>query len=369
MAYPTAYREVTYRGRRPVLGRVRRTAVAGLLFGLSAVAAAGAILTSISVFSTRSTTAFRNADPSVLLAKTLPAPTVFAIAHRSRFPSADELAEIANNLTDTTGSIPPVAAVAAPPDANLTVMLKTVKTVSFTAPARHDIQLPTPAAVSRATAAKVAAVAAKNDVPALFKRDAEPTSSPTVSSYALASVAPTEASPTTKAIGAIKALLSPGSVDDGEPIPEADKRTAVYDIVGATVYMPNGTKLVAHSGHAHRMDNPKYINVKNWGPTPPNVYRLTLREALFHGVRAIRLNPVDESKMLGRDGMLAHSYMLGPRGESNGCISFQDYPKFLAAFQRGEVDRVVVVPDLRQEPLRMARAKGRLADTYAAAGR
>lgn len=363
MAYPTAFRDVTHRGGRRFLGRVQRTAMATLIFGLSAVAAAGAILTSISVFSTRSTNAFRSADPTMILAKTLPAPTVFAIAHRSRFPSADEIAEIANNLTDVTGSIPPVAAVVVPPDVSMAP--KTVKTVSFTAPAPQDIQPHAPAAptaVSKTTAAKVA-LSAKSDVPAMFKRD-EPTTSPTVSSYALASVAPEQVSPTTRAIGAIKALLTPGV--DESPIPEADKRTAVYDIVGATVHMPNGTKLVAHSGHAHRMDNPKYIGVKNWGPTPPNVYRLTMREALFHGVRAIRLNPVDESKMLGRDGMLAHSYMLGPRGESNGCISFQDYPKFLAAFQRGEVDRVVVIPDLRQEPLRVARAKGRLADTYAA---
>ena len=365
MAYPTAYRDVTHRGSRPFLGRVQRTVMGTLIFGLSAVAAAGAILTSISVFSTRSTNAFRSADPTMILAKTLPAPTVFAIAHRSQFPAADEIAEIANNLTDVTGSIPPVAAVVVPPDVFLGP--KTVKTVSFTAPARSDIQPQAPMApaaaapVGKAAIAK-AAVAAKSDVPALFKRD-EPTASPTVSSYALASVAP-EASPTAKAIGSIKAMFTPG-VDEG-PIPEADKRTAVYDIVGATVHMPNGTKLVAHSGHAFRMDNPKYIGVKNWGPTPPNVYRLTMREALFHGVRAIRLNPVDESKMLGRDGMLAHSYMLGPRGESNGCISFQDYPKFLAAFQRGEVDRVVVIPDLKQEPLRMARARGRLADTYAA---
>lgn len=362
MAYPTAtYRDVTHRGGRVFLGRVQRTAMGTLIFGLSAVAAAGAILTSISVFSTRSTNAFRSVDPTMILAKTLPAPTVFAIAHRSQFPAADE---IANDVTEVTGSIPPVAAIAVLPDVSLGP--KTVKTVSFTAPARQDIQPPPAAAapVGKAAIAK-AAVAAKSDVPALFKREPEPTASPTVSSYALASVAPEEVSPTAKAIGSLKALLSPGTVDDG-PIPEADKRTAVYDIVGATVHMPNGTKLVAHSGHAHRMDNPKYINVKNWGPTPPNVYRLTMREALFHGVRAIRLNPVDEDKMLGRDGMLAHSYMLGPRGESNGCISFQDYPKFLAAFQRGEVDRVVVIPDLKQEPLRMARARGRLADTYAA---
>jgi hypothetical protein len=361
MAYPTAYRDVTYRGRRPLLGRVRRTAIAALLFGLSAVSAAGAILTSISVFSTRSTSAFRGADPTMILAKTLPAPTVFAIAHRSQFPAADEMA----NIAEVTGSIPPVAELALAPDANITVMPKTVRTVSFTPPSSMNVQPQapvSPAAVSKATAAKVA-VAAKSDVPALFKREPEPTASPTVSSYALASVEPTAVAPPSTVMSKLRSLL-PGQ--PAEDVPEADRRTAVYDIVGATVHMPNGAKLVAHSGYGPRLDNPGHIKVKNWGPTPPNVYKLSLREALFHGVRAIRLNPIDEGQMFGRDGMLAHTYMLGPRGDSNGCISFQDYPKFLAAFQRGEVDRIVVVPDLKQEPLRMARAKGRLADTYAA---
>jgi hypothetical protein len=330
--------------------------MATVAFGLSAVAAAGAIVTSVSVFNTRQNLAFRSADPGLLLARSLPAPTTFAIAHRSQFPAMDAVEMPASPMADITGSIPPATDLAVGP--------KTVKTVSFMAPAPAPVA-DTPLPMGKPAAAK-ATVAAKTDVPPMFRREAEPAASTTVSSYALAS-APPEVSPTAKAIGSIKALFTPGA-DEG-PIPEADKRTAVYDIVGATVHMPNGTKLVAHSGHAHRMDNPKFINVKNWGPTPPNVYRLTMREALFHGVRAIRLNPVDESKMMGRDGMLAHSYMLGPRGESNGCISFADYPKFLAAFQRGEVDRVVVVPDLRQEPLRLARAKGRLADTYAAAGR
>jgi hypothetical protein len=48
--------------------------------------------------------------------------------------------------------------------------------------------------------------------------------------------------------------------------------------------------------------------------------------------------------MYGRDGMLAHTYMLGPNGQSNGCVSFKNYDKFLQAFLRGEVDRLVVVP-------------------------
>lgn len=129
-----------------------------------------------------------------------------------------------------------------------------------------------------------------------------------------------------------------------------DARTAVYDISARTVYMPNGARLEAHSGLAEKMDNPRYIHVRMRGPTPPNVYNLTLREKLFHGVRAIRLNPVDERKMFGRDGMLAHTYMLGPSGQSNGCVSFRDYDKFLRAFLDGEVDRLVVVESLNGAP-------------------
>ena len=127
--------------------------------------------------------------------------------------------------------------------------------------------------------------------------------------------------------------------------PELDSRTAIYDISARTVFLPNGQKLEAHSGLYDKMDDPKYVHVRMRGATPPNVYDLTLREQLFHGVRAIRLNPVDERKMFGRDGMLAHTYMLGPNGQSNGCVSFKDYDKFLQAFLRGEVDRLVVVPE------------------------
>jgi len=36
--------------------------------------------------------------------------------------------------------------------------------------------------------------------------------------------------------------------------------------------------------------------------------------------------------------------MLGPDGQSNGCVSLQDYPKFLEAFLRGDIDRLIVLP-------------------------
>jgi hypothetical protein len=142
------------------------------------------------------------------------------------------------------------------------------------------------------------------------------------------------------------------------PLPEPDSHTAVYDISAHTVYLPGGEKLEAHSGLGDKLDDPRYVNAKDRGPTPPNVYELALREELFHEVRAIRLNPVGGDNMFGRDGMLAHSYMLGPNGQSNGCVSFKDYPAFLHAYLRGEVDRLVVVPHLGNTSWRTASARG-----------
>ena len=138
--------------------------------------------------------------------------------------------------------------------------------------------------------------------------------------------------------------------DDSTSLPDSDSRTAIYDIAAHAVYLPNGDRLEAHSGLAGNLDNPQYVSLKGRGPTPPNVYNLTLRKQPFHGIRAIRLIPVGEGKMFGRDGILAHSYMLGPNGQSNGCVSFSNYPAFLNAFLRGEVDRLVVVEHLANAP-------------------
>jgi hypothetical protein len=135
---------------------------------------------------------------------------------------------------------------------------------------------------------------------------------------------------------------------------EEDGRTAIYDITARTMYLPSGRRLEAHSGFGDLMDNPRYVHVRMQGATPPNVYNLTLRERLFHGVRAIRLNPVDGSRMYGRAGILAHPYMLGANGQSNGCVSLSDYPEFLNAFLRGEVTRLVVVERLESPPGKFA---------------
>ena len=120
--------------------------------------------------------------------------------------------------------------------------------------------------------------------------------------------------------------------------------TAIYDIEAKTVYLPSGERLEAHSGLGQMRDNPRYVNRKNTGPTPPETYNLTYRESLFHGVQALRLTPATGARVYGRDGLLAHTYMLrGGRGESNGCVVFKDYSRFLAAFRRGEIKRLKVV--------------------------
>lgn len=135
-----------------------------------------------------------------------------------------------------------------------------------------------------------------------------------------------------------------GVTNDGHnPGGHYDRDTAIYDISAHTVFMPDGTRLEAHSGLGSLLDDPHYASARNRGVTPPAVYDLQLREAPFHGVRALRLIPVDESKVFGRSGLLAHSYMLGPNGDSNGCVSFRNYEAFLQAYLNHGVKRLVVV--------------------------
>jgi hypothetical protein len=125
-----------------------------------------------------------------------------------------------------------------------------------------------------------------------------------------------------------------------------DNLTAVYDISAHAVYLPNGLSLEAHSGIGSLRDDPEHVGVPNAGATPPAVYELKPRERLFHGVQALRMIPADGSTTNGRSGLLAHSYMIGPNGDSNGCVSIRNYDRFLKAFQDGEVNHLVVVPSL-----------------------
>ncbi|ARQ09998.1 hypothetical protein NXC12_CH01965 [Rhizobium etli] len=166
-----------------------------------------------------------------------------------------------------------------------------------------------------------------------------------------------------RSAGPVLAYAQPNSPiedDEDDAVPRYDKPVfspklragiAIYDIENSTVYLPNGERLEAHSGLGKMRDNPRYANKKMRGPTPPHTYVLTMREALFHGVEALRLTPVEGSDAIyDRVGLLAHTYMLGKNGDSNGCVSFKDYKRFLAAYKRGEIKQLVVVPRMNNKP-------------------
>jgi hypothetical protein len=126
--------------------------------------------------------------------------------------------------------------------------------------------------------------------------------------------------------------------------PPYDRATAVYDISAHMVYLPDGSKLEAHSGLGSKLDDPGSAPIRMRGVTPPHIYELKPREALFHGVPALRLNPIGgENTIYGREGLLAHTYMLGPNGDSNGCVSFRDYYAFLNAYRNMGIRKLAVV--------------------------
>jgi type VI secretion system (T6SS) effector TldE1-like protein len=126
--------------------------------------------------------------------------------------------------------------------------------------------------------------------------------------------------------------------------PPYDRDTAVYDIVAHMVYLPDGTKLEAHSGLGSNLDDPHSARIRMRGVTPPHIYTLKPRESLFHGVAALRLTPIGgEEAIYGREGLLAHTFMLGANGDSNGCVSFRDYNAFLSAYHNMGIRKLAVV--------------------------
>ena len=124
-----------------------------------------------------------------------------------------------------------------------------------------------------------------------------------------------------------------------------DRQTAVYDITAKMLYLPSGIGLETHSGMGDLRDDPSHVSQRMVGATPPATYELKPREKLFHGVRALRMTAV-EGSALGRVGLLTHPFMLGPDGDSNGCVSIKNYDRFLKAYDDGEVTRLVVVSSL-----------------------
>ncbi|HEY3890618.1 MAG TPA: tlde1 domain-containing protein [Bradyrhizobium sp.] len=187
-----------------------------------------------------------------------------------------------------------------------------------------------------AKAAVIAAVAPPEKPPTIFERlFGKSESHGSMLSYASADLS------STSSLGPSQNIGTAGT------LPMYDRQTAVYDISAHMVYLPDGTRLEAHSGLGSQLDDPNSARVRMRGVTPPHLYDLKLRETLFHGVPALRLNPIGgDEAIYGRSGLLAHTYMLGPNGDSNGCVSFKDYNAFLQAYRNGEIKRLAVVARL-----------------------
>ncbi len=255
-----------------------------------------------------------------------PAPFGRSAPLRSRFEHAEtpQVVVEAALESDLPQSVAPIAAMA-PADAAM--------------PAR-DVPLPAP----RPFAAR--------PLPAAPRRLASLAAAPTPEAIAPPSDGRTLlermfGAPAAPAANPALAYATPGDTGGGffgsGAATSAGSGTAVYNIAKHTVTLPSGAQLEAHSGLGTHLDDPGSVTERMRGATPPTIYELTPREALFHGVRALRLTPLLEGTTFGRGGLLAHTFMLGPRGDSNGCVVFRNYAAFLAAYDAGQVRRLLVV--------------------------
>lgn len=276
-----------------------------------------------------------------------------------RFQSAMSAPQVAMIDPETTGSIAPSEPVA-PSLATTTIAVQPAAEspqialiVPRPVPRPSDLKLPTPPeprVAARATSRRGKDVVAKAEPAAddrsffekLFGVNAN---APQSSGERLAYAAPQDDITQRSGRGSgLTVAPAPMPVPMSSATPAASGKTAVYDISARVVHLPNGERLEANSGLGEMMNDLRFVHVRMKGPTPPHVYNLTEREALFHGVRAIRMHPVGGSgKIFGRAGLLVHNYLLGPRGDSNGCVSVKDYDRFLQAFLRGEIKQLVVV--------------------------
>jgi hypothetical protein len=371
MTYSTAMvADVTaLRGRDLAPGEFRRAAFGTFFVGIGSIAAIGATLGCISVAAACIVAGLRagNSDLEVKRPFALGAQTLTKI-ETSAFEKTYR--EMADDMADAVEVSKAVRALVSP------APVQTVKLLIFKAPATQSVAAQF--AAPQSTVAERFAALSGNDqthlmpVPAPRPPAAPQTPAARESArvhVALAQPETTGAIPPQAASatgGALQRLTMPPSVRNLSPLlASVDSRTAIYDIEDHVVYLPNGERMEAHSGLGEWIDDPHHVNAKMHGATPPNVYDLAMRDGLFHGVEALRLNPVGDTSMYGRDGLLAHPYMLGPSGQSFGCVSFKDYQAFLHAFKKGEVNRLVVVPHLDPHALSIVRANRDSANKFA----
>src|SRR5262249_24596818 len=96
---------------------------------------------------------------------------------------------------------------------------------------------------------------------------------------------PLPVTPSSSGPAALSKAMPPVAASREDILASHGPKTAIYDVSAKIVYLPNGEKLEAHSGLGEHMDSLRSVTLRMKGITPPNVYELTEREKLFHGVR------------------------------------------------------------------------------------
>jgi len=347
MTYSTAtVADVTaFRDRDFAPGEFRRAVFGTFFVGMGSVAAISALIGCIAIAAAWAVAGLHSSDPDVkvrrpfaLGAEALVKPETSALEKTYR-QMARDMAKAVEVSTAVHALIP-------------SSPVQTVKLIIFRAPGSQavDVSELESASINAASGSgRSGATPLPMPRPLAARQAAREFARTSVASAApeITDSVPAQSSSSSSSGGFLRRLFAPhASHNESILLAAVDNHTAVYDIEAHVVYLPNGERMEAHSGLGEWIDDPGHVNMKARGATPPNVYNLVMREGLFHGVEALRLKPVGENSMYGRDGILAHPYMLGPSGQSFGCVSFKDYEAFLQAFKRGEVNRMVVVPHI-----------------------
>ncbi len=363
MTYSTAsVADVTaFRGRDFAFGEFRRAVFGTFFIGVGSVAAIGATIGCVTVAAACIVAGLHTDNSNLELKR----PFALGAASLTKL----ETAALERGYRDVTGAVEASSAEASSAARTLIeeAPVHVVKVLIFRAPATQSVAAQS--VVPQLTVAQRFAALMDPDQTSLMPLPAPrpPAAAQTAAARESARVHVALAQPeTTGSIpsqaasasgSSLQRIITPQSVNNLSPLlANVDSHTAIYDIEAHVVYLPDGERMEAHSGLGEWIDDPHHVNAKMHGATPPNVYDLAMRDGLFHGVEALRLNPVGDTSMYGRDGILAHPYMLGASGQSFGCVSFKDYQAFLRAFKKGEVNRLVVVPHLDPRALSTAHA-------------
>ena len=179
-----------------------------------------------------------------------------------------QIAEVSQRVEAPKLAEAPKTKEAAPTQVALNVPAPAAKQVDAKIDAKVDTKAPAKAGASvrdMAQRAKNAVMSiASNDKPTMVEKLwGKPPAQGSLLSYASADASVT---------GSIPDTLSQNPMLGGSP--PYDKQTAVYDIAAKMVYLPDGTKLEAHSGLGSKMDDVRYSHVRMQGVTPPHIYEL-----------------------------------------------------------------------------------------------